>query len=88
MVVCVCSGSNEREIERAIDGGAASLAELAEACRAGTDCGSCHSTLLELLDAKGCVSCPERRTTCPNAGLRLTTNGESATTDAQERSAA
>jgi bacterioferritin-associated ferredoxin len=75
MVVCVCSGSNEREIERAMDAGAASLAELGDACRAGLDCGSCRPTLQQLLDTRECTACPDRLTTCANAGLRLALAG-------------
>ena len=63
MIVCLCSGSNEREIERAVDAGATSLSEIASACRAGLDCGACHTALIEIVERR-CEACPNRFSTC------------------------
>jgi bacterioferritin-associated ferredoxin len=49
MVVCSCHGVNERRVRREIDHGATTIAELAERCRAGSCCLSCHPTLDDLL---------------------------------------
>jgi bacterioferritin-associated ferredoxin len=60
MVVCLCAGSTQGDIERALEAGAGSLAEIGDSCRAGLDCGGCHSTLREMLCRRSCESCPER----------------------------
>ena len=49
MVVCSCHGVNERRVRREIDHGATTIAELAERCKAGSCCLSCHPALDELL---------------------------------------
>ncbi len=61
MIICVCTGANDREIRRAVDGGAGNLAELSESCGAGEGCGECHRMLLEMLDRESCVECPRGR---------------------------
>ena len=48
-LVCLCHGVNERRVGRAIDAGASTLAEIAEACAAGSCCYACHPTLDQLL---------------------------------------
>jgi len=58
MIVCVCAGANERDIRGAMAGGAATLADLGESCRAGQDCGECHGMLLEMLERDSCDDCP------------------------------
>lgn len=60
MVVCLCAGSSEGDIERALEAGAGSLSEIGDSCRAGLDCGGCHSTLLEILHRRSCEGCPRR----------------------------
>jgi len=59
MVVCLCTGLKERDIEAALNAGAGSLEEIGEACGAGLDCGGCHATLEEMLCRRSCESCPE-----------------------------
>lgn len=60
MIVCLCTGSSERDIQRAVDGGARSLSDIGEACRAGLDCGGCRTALLGILQRGSCESCPRR----------------------------
>ena len=48
MIVCVCRGASERDVEKAIDHGAESVADL-QRCGIGTECGSCHNMLREML---------------------------------------
>ncbi len=52
MIVCVCRGASERDVHRAVDRGASSIADL-QRCGIGTECGSCHKLLrLMLADAR------------------------------------
>ena len=60
MVVCVCAGLNERQVEAALDSGATTLDQIGERCGAGLDCGGCHDTLEEMLCRRSCADCPER----------------------------
>ena len=48
MIVCICRAKNERDVARAIGEGAASLRDLQQ-CGIGTDCGSCHVSLRQML---------------------------------------
>jgi bacterioferritin-associated ferredoxin len=49
MYVCVCNAVTDREVQRAIDGGAKTRAEVTHACGAGGDCGSCHRMIEEMV---------------------------------------
>ena len=72
MVVCLCAGSSDRDIERAVEAGARSLSEIGDFCRAGLDCGGCRSTLVGILHRQSrgshsgcrasatCEDCPRR----------------------------
>ena len=60
MIVCVCAGASERDIRGAVVGGATTLADLGESCRAGQHCGECHGMLLEMLERDSCDDCPRR----------------------------
>jgi bacterioferritin-associated ferredoxin len=51
MIVCLCAGVDDCEVQRCIEGGARSLTELARRCGAGGDCGGCHDMLRESLAA-------------------------------------
>ncbi len=74
MVVCLCAGSRDRDIERAVEAGARSLSEIGDFCRAGLDCGGCHSTLLEILDRRSCETCPNRNRCDPIPSLQRGAN--------------
>lgn len=52
-MVCLCHGVSDRTVRRAIDDGAATVDEVGEACLAGTSCGTCRETVLDLLVARG-----------------------------------
>ena len=58
MIICVCHGVRDREVEAAIDRGAATLDDLATMCGAGTDCGACVGDLEDKLAAS--VTCAGR----------------------------
>lgn len=48
MIVCLCRGKNERDVEAAIDNGATSVRDLMR-CGIGDQCGSCHNFLRAML---------------------------------------
>ena len=59
MIICICRGKSEREIERSIDNGASSVRDL-QRCGIGDQCGSCHNSLRAMLaraDAQACSAC-------------------------------
>jgi bacterioferritin-associated ferredoxin len=49
MYVCLCMGVSDGEIKDAIREGACSVHEVMECTGAGTGCGSCRSTIHELV---------------------------------------
>lgn len=60
MIVCICRGKSERDIERALDSGAESLFDL-QRCGIGDQCGSCHNSLRAMIvarAAKTAEACP------------------------------
>ena len=57
--VCHCRAVNDRAVQAAVENGARSIEELGRTCGAGTDCGSCHSTLARLLGCHVGDSGPE-----------------------------
>jgi bacterioferritin-associated ferredoxin len=61
VIICICRGKSEREIERTLDDGASSLRDL-QRCGIGDQCGSCHNSLLAMLArstemAQSCPAC-------------------------------
>jgi bacterioferritin-associated ferredoxin len=52
MLVCVCRMVSDREVHAAMARGASTVGELAKACGAGTECGSCCELLQALLRVK------------------------------------
>jgi len=50
-IVCVCHGIGAREIEAAVCAGAATVACVGTATRAGTNCGSCRPAIARLIQA-------------------------------------
>jgi bacterioferritin-associated ferredoxin len=52
MIVCLCRGVTEGEIVEAARSGAACIDDISRLCEgAGADCGSCRSTIKEVLTA-------------------------------------
>jgi bacterioferritin-associated ferredoxin len=41
MIVCLCHGVRDRDLDAAISSGAATVEEVGRACGAGTGCGTC-----------------------------------------------
>jgi bacterioferritin-associated ferredoxin len=59
MIVCQCKGITEAAVRRAVREGATSVEEVGWACKAGTDCGGCHPTIVQII-------CAERRAIQPD----------------------
>ncbi|MCX5436822.1 MULTISPECIES: bacterioferritin-associated ferredoxin [unclassified Streptomyces] len=55
--VCSCFGVTEDQVKKQADSGACTPRQIASACKAGTDCGSCVRRIQALL---GRGSCPRR----------------------------
>jgi bacterioferritin-associated ferredoxin len=51
MIVCHCHAVSDREVVDVVERGASELADVTDACRAGSDCHGCHSRIEAILDA-------------------------------------
>lgn len=49
MIVCHCHVVSDRDIRDAVDAGARTVAQVAQATRAGTDCGGCVFTVRRVM---------------------------------------
>ena len=62
MILCVCHGVRCNLVKAAIANGARDVDAVGDACRAGTDCGSCRGMIEDLIeeamdeDVGGCVA--------------------------------
>jgi bacterioferritin-associated ferredoxin len=54
MIVCVCRRVSDHQIRAVVERGARTIDEVAAACRAGTGCGACHESIVELIEAEDC----------------------------------
>jgi bacterioferritin-associated ferredoxin len=52
MFVCLCNGVTSQTVAEAIERGAASTRDVAQACGAGAECGRCRRTVQAILRAK------------------------------------
>jgi bacterioferritin-associated ferredoxin len=48
LIICICRGKSDRDIDRAVENGASSVRDL-QRCGIGDQCGSCHNSLRALL---------------------------------------
>jgi bacterioferritin-associated ferredoxin len=55
--VCSCFGITEQQVKRHAESGACTPRQIASACKAGTDCGSCVRRIQAIL---GRGACPRR----------------------------
>jgi bacterioferritin-associated ferredoxin len=55
--VCSCFGVTEAQVKQHVDNGACTPRQIASACKAGTDCGSCVRRIQAIL---GRGACPRR----------------------------
>jgi bacterioferritin-associated ferredoxin len=67
MIVCLCRRVSDRTIRAAVAGGARTVEEVGQACRAGTGCGACHEYIAEVIHERSvaertcggdCADCP------------------------------
>lgn len=66
MIVCLCEGVNDREIQSSIEDGSRNLEAIGRQCGAGTSCGHCHSELKRMLSQsrrKTSLACLSARAT-------------------------
>ncbi|MGD0678306.1 MAG: (2Fe-2S)-binding protein [Polyangiaceae bacterium] len=52
MYVCICRGVTELRVKAVIESGAGSVEDVARACRAGEDCGSCRVAIQDMIDER------------------------------------
>ena len=52
MFVCVCNAVCDRAVDKAIEDGACTREEVTAACGAGGDCGACHVTIEDRIEAR------------------------------------
>ena len=57
MIVCLCRGVTERHVEAVVADGAATVAQVTQACGAGGDCGACRRMVAALVEATGRAAC-------------------------------
>ncbi|MFP5246866.1 MAG: bacterioferritin-associated ferredoxin [Thermoanaerobaculia bacterium] len=69
MIICICRGKSEKDIERAIGNGASTVRDLAR-CGIGDQCGSCHSSLRAMLAKAAASAAPMTAQPCPTCGSR------------------
>ncbi|MCK1796332.1 (2Fe-2S)-binding protein [Streptomyces sp. XM4193] len=55
MYVCSCFGVTEQQVREHADAGACTPRQIASACKAGTDCGSCVRRIQGLLGRGACA---------------------------------
>ena len=58
MIVCLCHGVRDRDLDEVIDRGAATVDDIGSMCGAGTGCGACLEDLEDKLAAS--VTCAGR----------------------------
>jgi bacterioferritin-associated ferredoxin len=56
-MICSCHVVSERRIQRAIDHGACSIADVAAVCGAGGTCHGCHDAIDQLLETSADRRC-------------------------------
>ena len=61
MYVCLCHAVTEQRVREAIADGATTPRQVANGCKAGTDCGSCVRRIQALLGHEGARPCPTAR---------------------------
>jgi bacterioferritin-associated ferredoxin len=52
MFVCLCAGVTNQAVAAAVEAGASTSREVAEACGAGAECGRCRRTVRAIIDAR------------------------------------
>jgi bacterioferritin-associated ferredoxin len=71
MVLCICRAVTERQLDAAIEGGAHTLADIAERLGAGGDCGCCRGEIEARLETRS-APCGGSCEGCPRAAAEIT----------------
>jgi len=58
MYICLCLGVTTTTVQQAIDAGARSTKQVAEACGAGSVCGRCNHTIRRACHPPTCPAAP------------------------------
>lgn len=75
MIVCLCHGVRDRDLDAAIASGAATVEEVGRACGAGTGCGACVPDVEDRLARLACGDCTPLTDTQPSlATIRTSRN--------------
>lgn len=65
VIICICRGKSEKDVNRAIDNGAATVRDL-QRCGIGDQCGSCHHSLRAMLAQAAAASSVQPCPACPS----------------------
>jgi bacterioferritin-associated ferredoxin len=58
MIVCVCRGVSESQVEAVVTAGAKTVDQVSRACGAGSDCGACRFMVAEIVEGARSAACP------------------------------
>jgi bacterioferritin-associated ferredoxin len=58
MIVCVCRGVSESQVEAVVTAGAKTVDHVSRACGAGSDCGACRFMVAEIVENARGAACP------------------------------
>ena len=64
MIICICRGKSDRDIDRAIANGATTVRDL-QRCGIGDQCGSCHNALKGMLARAAAAAAADDAQPCP-----------------------
>ncbi|WP_284226477.1 (2Fe-2S)-binding protein [Mycobacterium antarcticum] len=60
MYVCLCAGVTNQAVARAVDAGATTSRQVADACGAGSECGRCRRTVRAIIDSRRGAEAPQQ----------------------------
>lgn len=66
MIICICRGKSDRDVNQAIENGATTVRDL-QRCGIGDQCGSCHNTLRMMLAEAAAAAQPCPACVAPDA---------------------
>jgi bacterioferritin-associated ferredoxin len=77
VIVCLCHGVRDRDLDAAIADGAGTVEEVGRACGAGTGCGTCIPDVEDrLARTGGCDDCPRSSIRSSTGDTSLRTLGD------------
>lgn len=71
MIICLCHGVRDRDIDAVIGDGAETVEEIGQECGAGTGCGTCIPELEDKLESAGRGCDRSRNGDCPRTLVTL-----------------